>query len=242
VNPTTCQTEVRNTKATDIPQVIQLSSLVYPGTAPWTEEQLESHLEVFAEGQFVAIEPASGCVVGAAASLIVLWDDYDMDSSWREFTCQGTFRNHDPSSGRTLYGAEVMVNPNLQGRGIGKALYRARRDLTVRLGLLRIRAGSRLRGYHRFAAELKAEEYVMRVVRGEIGDATLSFQLRQGFEVLAVVTGYLRHDPESLGNAAVIEWINDRVACPEDYAGRDPRFAKGSSNGPDLLTMCAPAG
>ena len=78
-----------------------------------------------------------------AASLIVLWDDYDMTSSWRDFTEHGTFRNHDPK-GRTLYGAEVMVHPDEQGRGIGKKLYAARRELVRRMGLLRIRAGARL--------------------------------------------------------------------------------------------------
>jgi len=32
----------------------------------------------------------------------------------------------------------------------------------------------------------------MKVVRGEIGDPTLSFQLKGGFEVIAVVSNYLR--------------------------------------------------
>jgi ribosomal protein S18 acetylase RimI-like enzyme len=220
--------EVRNTTAADIPQVIELSRMVYPASPPWSQEQLASHLGVFPEGQFVAVDRESRQVVGMAASLIVLWDDYDMQASWREFTDNGTFRNHDPLNGRTLYGAEVIVWPKLQGGGIGKALYRARRNLTERLGLLRIRAGARLRDYHRFASKLSAEEYVVRVVRGEIRDRTLSFQLRQGFDVIAVVSGYLRHDPESLGYAAVIEWINHRVAHPEDYSGRDPRFRKPS--------------
>jgi hypothetical protein len=80
-----------------------------------------------------------------------------------------------------------------------------------RLGLRRIRAGARLRGYHAHADRLTAEEYVARVVRGEIHDPTLSFQLKRGFKVIAVVSGYLRHDPESLGHAAVIEWINPAV-------------------------------
>ncbi|MBI1941235.1 MAG: hypothetical protein HYS33_06980, partial [Acidobacteria bacterium] len=61
-------------------------------------------------------------------------------------------------------------------------------------------------------------------VRGELRDATLSFQLKQGFHVLAVASGYLFHDPESSGYAAVIEWLNPLVATPADYAGRDPRF------------------
>jgi hypothetical protein len=50
--------------------------------------------------------------------------------------------------------------------------------------------------------------------------------LRQGFHVLAVVGGYLGNDPESLGHAAVIEWVNEQVAAPEDYAARDAAEAR----------------
>jgi hypothetical protein len=70
------------------------------------------------------------------------------------------------------------------------------------------------------------EEYVQKVVRGELKDPTLSFQLREGFDVLAVVEGYLRNDPESLGYAAVIEWLNPAAVQPQDSAGRDPRFQR----------------
>jgi GNAT superfamily N-acetyltransferase len=152
-----------------------------------------------------------------AASLIILWDDYDAEMSWRDFADSGMFTNHDAESGRTLYGAEVMVDPARQGCGIGKALYKARRELVEQRGLLRIRAGARLRGYHRVAGTMTADEYVRCVVRGQMGDATLSFQLRQGVHVLGVVQGYLRHDPESLGFAAVLEWINALVARFDDY-------------------------
>lgn len=216
---------VRTTRREDFSGIIDLCQQVYPGLIPWTEEYLASHLRVFPEGQLVAIEQGSGRVVGMASSLIVSWDDYGMQDTWRDFTDHGMFTNHDPVHGRTLYGAEVMVRPGLQGRGVGSRLYRARRELVERLKLLRIRAGARLRGYHRHAAKVSAEEYVLRVLRKELRDATLSFQLRHGFRVLAVVPGYLQHDPESLGYAAVIEWINRKVARPEDFAGQEPRFA-----------------
>ncbi|MCI0692776.1 hypothetical protein L0337_12330 [candidate division KSB1 bacterium] len=71
---------------------------------------------------------------------------------------------------------------------------------------------------------MNEEEYAIKVIKGDLGDPTLFFQLKRGFHVIAVVSNYLRHDPESLGHAAVIEWINDAVAKPEDYAGRDPKF------------------
>ncbi len=73
---------------------------------------------------------------------------------------------------------------------------------------------------------MSAEQYAIQVVQGALSDPTLTFQLRQGFEVLAVVSGYLQHDPESLGYAAVIEWMNPDVAQPADCAGRDRRFAR----------------
>lgn len=212
------EVSVRTTVRGDFPGIIDLCRAVYPHSPSWSTAQLESHHTVFAEGQAVAVERGN-MVVGMAASLIVLWDDYDMDTSWRDFTKHGTFANHDPD-GRTLYGAEIMVHPLYQGLGIGKQLYQWRRELVRRLGLLRIRAGARLRGYSRHAAEMSAEAYVRKVVAGELSDPTLSFQLRQGFHVLAVVGNYLRNDPASLGWAAVIEWLNEDLAQPEDFVGR----------------------
>lgn len=201
----------------DIEPVRRLSMAVYPDSPPWSAKQLESQLHVFPEGDLVAVDPGSGTIIGMAASLVVLWDDYDLASTWRDFTAAGTFTNHDPVRGRTLYGAEIMVAPECQGRGVGKALYAGRRELARALGLLRIRAGARLRDYHRHAGELTPQEYVRAVVRGELADRTLSFQLAQGFSVIGVVSGYLSHDPDSRGYAAVIEWVNQGVAEREGY-------------------------
>jgi GNAT superfamily N-acetyltransferase len=201
---------VRNTRPEDFPGIIQMTRRVYPDSPPWTVEQLASHHAIFPDGQFVALDSV-GVIVGMTASLIVLWEDYEFDTNWRDFTAHGTFTNHDPVRGRTLYAAEVMVDPQRQGMGIGSQLYAARRALVIRLALRRIRAGARLRGYHRVASDMSAHEYVARVERGELSDPTLSFQLRRGFRVLAVVSGYLRYDPESLGYAALIEWLNPQA-------------------------------
>lgn len=208
---------VRQTDPGDIPGIVALSARIYGPLAAWQPRMLASHLEVFPEGQFVAVIPDDGGerIVGMAASLIIRWDDYELTDAWRGFTDAGMFTNHDPS-GRTLYGAEVMSDPDRRGQGVGSALYHARRRLVRRLGLLRIRAGARLRGYHRFAATMSAEAYVIEVVTRRRRDPTLSFQLSRGFEVIGVVEGYLRRDPESLGWAAVIEWLNPEVATDPD--------------------------
>jgi predicted amidohydrolase/ribosomal protein S18 acetylase RimI-like enzyme len=205
---------IRHTRRDDVPEIMELSRLCYPHDTPWTEEQLLAHQRIFPEGQFVAVDRASGRVVGMAASLVVAWDDYDMETDWQDLTSEGTFENHDPIHGRTLYGAEIMVHPSVRRQGIAGRLYQARRDLVAHLGLLRIRAGGRLRGYHRHAATMSPSEYVDAVVKGTLSDPTLSFQLSQGFKVLGVVRHYCEPDPESLGHAAVIEWLNPATTAP----------------------------
>ncbi|NUN07463.1 MAG: GNAT family N-acetyltransferase [Bdellovibrio sp.] len=209
--------KVRCTQPADFNEVIKLCHAVYPGTPVWTEDQLKSHLAIYPEGQFVAVDESSGEVVGMSASLIINWDDYDFKDNWKYFTDAGLFTNHDPVNGRTLYAAEIMVAPEAQGTGVGSLLYEARENLAIKSNLLRIRAGARLRGYSTYADELSPDDYVLRVIRGEIFDPTLSFQLKRGFRVLHIVSGYLSFDEESLGYAAVIEWLNEKVAEPSHY-------------------------
>lgn len=203
---------VRNTTHQDYEDIKELCLKVYPFTKPWTDVQLSSHINIFPQGQFVVEQISTGKVVGMCSSLVVAWDDYDNSDSWSEFTDRGLFTNHDVENGRTLYGAEVMVSPDYQGMGLGRLLYKARRDLVAELGLLRIRAGARIRGYSQYAFSYSPEEYLKKVDERIIFDPTLSFQLKEDFKFIALVKNYLQNDPESLGNAVIIEWLNPAVA------------------------------
>jgi hypothetical protein len=62
-----------------------------------------------------------------------------------------------------------------------------------------------LPGYFHHKAEMSAEEYVERVVAGELSDPTLSFQLAHGFEVRGMLEGYLDDEADD-GWAALIVW------------------------------------
>jgi GNAT superfamily N-acetyltransferase len=208
---------LRNMEPGDFAAVGALSLKIYPEALPWGPDQLASHVRHFPEGQFVVLESASQRLAGYAATLIVFWDDYDMDANWRDFTDNGLFTNHDPEAGRTLYAADIMVDPDFQGCGVGKLIYAAREKLMRERSLLRIRAGARLQGFHRYHTEMSVEDYVKRVVSGKIADPTLTFQLKRGFKVIGVVHAYMRNDPKSLGYAAVIEYLNTDIATPDDY-------------------------
>ena len=58
-------------------------------------------------------------------------------------------------------------------------------------------AGGRIPGYSRYAGRLTAEEYVEKVVRGELSDPSLNAHLKAGYRVLGVHMGYLRDDQVS---------------------------------------------
>ncbi|MEX0600964.1 MAG: GNAT family N-acetyltransferase [Rhodothermales bacterium] len=197
---------IRNTRPTDFAAIERLTRAVYPNDFPWTADYLAAHLDVFPEGQFVAVDRRTGDVVGMAANFVVRWDEYAGVDSYLDFTNDGFLTNHDPS-GKTLYGADVMTDTDRRGEGIGSALYEARKELVRRLGLDRIRGHARLPGYHRYADVLSPEAYVQRIVKGELDDPTLSFQLRHGFRVLDIVPNYFARDPRSGGHAALIEWV-----------------------------------
>lgn len=197
-------------------KIQDLCKLVYPFSKPWSIEQLESHRSYFPDGQLIVIDKESGRLVGMAFSLVVAWNDYLAQDSWKDFTSSGYFRNHDPRKGKTLYGAEVMVDPEMRGMGIGRLLYEHRKLIVEKYGLKRIRAGARLRGYSKFKDKLTPDEYVKQVVEKKIFDPTLSFQLNQGFKVIDVAPNYLFNDPESLGYAAVIEWLNPKTNTDKD--------------------------
>lgn len=230
---------VREAIRADIPALIELNRAAYPVLAGenvvWGEAHLLSHLRVFPRGQLVA--EANGKILGAAASLIVtLGSDPMRQHTWAGITDSGYFTNHDPQ-GDTLYGADVYVHPDSRGLGVGHALYESRRELCRRLNLRRILAGGRLWNYHEHAEKMSPQEYAQRVVSGEFRDLVLSFQLREGFQLRAVMPNYLR-DPKSLNYASLIEWLNPdckprpkgarkvRVACVQYQMRRVASFSE----------------
>ena len=207
--------ELRLTQAQDIDSIIDLCGEVYPGMYSWGPQQLGSQLEIFPEGQFVVLAKnlagTADQLVGMASSVIIDYSQYNGLSKWSELTDWGYLGNHDPEDGQTLYGVEIMVHPSYQGQGIGKLIYAKREEFARALKLKNIRAGARISGFHLHAHQMTAAEYLQKVIRGELSDPTLSFQLKRGFKAIGLTPRYF-HDPQSLNYAAVIEWMNPDLA------------------------------
>jgi len=112
---------VRQMTMDDVPGVIELQVRAFPGLPPWRPDQLERHLDIFPEGQLV-VSDAAGRILGSASSLIIDWDDYAESANWSSITGDGSFATHN-SFGKTLYGADMGVDPEARKQGIGALLY-----------------------------------------------------------------------------------------------------------------------
>jgi ribosomal protein S18 acetylase RimI-like enzyme len=202
---------VRNTLPEDIPKIINLQKESFPYLARygniWHPEELESHLRIFPEGQFVAVEP-DGMVVGSASTLTVLLDPPYAEHTWKEITADGMFTNHD-ANGDSLYGADISTHPKHRHEGIGGMLYDARKELAVKLNLKRMIAGGRLFNYSEYADKMSPSDYASKVIKGELKDPVLSFELDNGFRFIKILPNYL-NDVRSKNYASFIEWLNPK--------------------------------
>jgi GNAT superfamily N-acetyltransferase len=199
---------LRPANLADVERLVAMNHAAYPELVEenvvWNDAQLRSHIDRFPQGQIVA--EVSGMPMGAISTFIVSRPRDPLAAhTWRDITEEGTFAAHDPD-GDTLYLADIYVDPAAWGRGVSKALYGALRRLCVELDLRRIVAGGRLWGYHEHATRMTPDEYVARVLAGELRDRVLGSQIKAGFVVRGVLVGYLR-DPRSRDYATLLEWL-----------------------------------
>lgn len=203
----------------DVPLLVALNHAAYPDLIEdgvvFEASQIRSHIERFPRGQIVA--EMDGAIVGAIATLVLPRAiDPLLPHTWTGVTDGGTFERHDPT-GDTLYLADVYVDQRAWGRGVGRALYAALFDLCRSLGLARVAAGGRLYDYGDVADRMTPQEFVAKVIVGQLHDRVLVSQLRAGFSVRGILPGYL-HDWRSRHFATLLIWENHdhavRTALP----------------------------
>lgn len=192
------------------PECAALELAAFPSANPaelFSTEDLIAQAGIFPEGFFVVLD--GNRVVGQAGGIFV---DFDFDHPQHtilEITGEHGCGNHDPD-GDWYYGTDIVVHPDYRRRGIGRELYRLRKQLVREHGKAGIIAGGYLAGFAEHKAEMSAEEYCRRVVAGELYDRTLTFQLENGFEVRGVLENYLE-DEANDGWASLIVWVNEEA-------------------------------
>jgi predicted amidohydrolase/GNAT superfamily N-acetyltransferase len=196
---------VRPLTMADFGDLVAMQERCFPGMKPWTREQIESQLAIFPKGQLVV--ECDGKLVASSTSLIL---DYNTNLAWHDWKAvadNGYIRNHRPR-GDTLYGIEIMVDPEYRGLKLSRRLYDARKELCRELNLARIIVGGRIPGYGEHSDKLTAREYVERVTEKALTDPVLTAQLSNGFALQGLIPDYFPSDTDSRGYATFLEWLN----------------------------------
>ncbi|HVX51568.1 MAG TPA: bifunctional GNAT family N-acetyltransferase/carbon-nitrogen hydrolase family protein [Chitinophagaceae bacterium] len=197
----------------DYAQLMEAMKAAYPAWEGsfWSITAITRLINIFKEGQFVV--KANGKVVGCALSIIVDYDKFEDEHTYRQITGNYSFSTHNPK-GDILYGIEVFIHPNYRGLRLGRRLYDARKELCERFNLKGIVFGGRIPGYHKYADTLSPKQYIQKVRAREIHDPVLNFQLSNDFHVKKVLRGYMPDDSQSKEFAVLLEWDNIYYSAP----------------------------
>lgn len=199
--------EIQNLKLEHYKQLIDVMKASYPDWQGglWDSNSIEKLIRQFPEGQFVILN--NDKVVGTAFSIIIKYDDFGDNHTYKQITGNYTFSTHNPK-GDVLYGIEVFIHPDYRGLRLGRRLYDARKELCEKCNLKAIVFGGRIPNYYQYANELTPKEYIEKVKRKEIYDPVLTFQLSNDFHVKKVLQHYIPEDGESGEYATLLQWDN----------------------------------
>ncbi len=202
---------VRNAELKDVDAICDLTNRVYENTGMdgYVPKAIISQINIFPHGQFVVTTDET--VIGYCATFIVDARLALKVHTWSGITGNGYALRHDPD-GQWLYGMEVCVDKSYRGYRLGQRLYNERKKLCQALGLKGIVFAGRLptlsKRINKFGS---VENYINQVRQKKFRDPVLSFQLRNGFEILGILKGYLPSDHQSLGYGVHMIWRNPKV-------------------------------
>ena len=205
------EVSIVNLDAAMAPELERIELTCFPMANPdelLSEADIRAYAETFPEGYFVAM--VDGRPVGMGAGIYLDFDFSNPQHTIAEITGEHQCGNHDPD-GEWYYGTDITVLPEYRGRGIGRMLYEKRKGLVIRAGKRGIIAGGALPGYYEYKKTLPVDQYVARVVAGELRDPTLTFQMENGFQVRGLLENYLEDESDD-GWAALIVWENPGYA------------------------------
>lgn len=206
--------KIRPYSLEDFPQLLEIQRecfpLPYPEEQLWNMDQVQSHIAHFPAGA-LCVEH-QGQLIASATALIKQWNPGDPPHTFYEASGGGYISNHNPT-GNSLYGIDIAVRPAWRGQGIARQLYSARFELVRQLGLERFLTAGRIPSYHRVAKQFSPEQYVQKVIQGELIDPTITAQIKNGLEPVQLLHEYIE-DQESHNCALLMQWTNPDLSLP----------------------------
>jgi predicted amidohydrolase/GNAT superfamily N-acetyltransferase len=171
----------------------------------WAKENLAKLISTFSEGQVVI--KINGEIVACALSIIVDYDTFSDNHTFKKITNNYTFSTHT-ADGDVLYGLDVFVVPEYQGLRLGRRLYDFRKELCEKHNLKGIVLGGRISNYHNYTDSYSPKEYIEKVKRKEIEDYVLTFHISNDFHPSRIIKVYFENENATNDPAVLLKWDN----------------------------------
>ncbi|MAT56382.1 MAG: carbon-nitrogen hydrolase [Ignavibacteriae bacterium] len=183
--------------------------------AYWKGYHIQTLIEKFPEGQIII--RVNNQLAGCALSIVIDYNQFGENHTYREITGNFTFSTHD-EEGDMLYGVDVFIKPEFRGLRLGRRLYDYRKELCEKYNLKGIAFGGRIPNYHKYINDLSPKEYIEKVRSREIHDPVLNFQISNDFHPVRILKGYLEGDEASNEYAVLLRWDNIYYEKPSKKA------------------------
>lgn len=210
------KTIVRNYRESDFDALIKLQKECFPPPFSdellWNQKQLSSHLAHYPKGA-LCIE-IDGELAGSLTGMLINFDGTVASHNWEEITDRGYINTHEPD-GKSFYIVDIGIRPAFRKMELGKLLLQATYEQVIKDGLERVIGGGRMPGYQQLSFELTAEQYVQKVLEGELKDPVITFLMRSGRTPVRLVEDYL-DDEDSKNYALLMEWKNPFILSDTD--------------------------
>ena len=201
------QIDIRKLAVEDYEELRETMMKAYPTMSQsiWSKKSIQKLIRIFRDGQICIT--VDGKIAAVALSLIVQYELYGDDHTYKEITGNYTFNTHS-ETGNVLYGIEVFVDPEYRKLRLARRLYDVRKELCETLNLKSIMVGGRIPNYHLHSDKLSPRAYIQKVRNKELYDPVLSFQLANKFIPVRILKNYLPEDLHSEENAVLLQWNN----------------------------------
>jgi hypothetical protein len=196
---------IRLATLNDLKALLHVENSVWPAGLCASEEKLQSRIETFPEGNFVAV--SNGKIVGFVCAQIVKYDPKNHAKTWYAATDNGYIKKTHTYSGDYMYGVSLSVLPFVS-RIVSSKLLEATGKMAVRYNLKGGILGGRIPSYHKYATKIPVEEYVFKKnKRRKYLDPELNIYAKAHLKPIKILKDYF-NDPESMNYGVLLEWHN----------------------------------
>ncbi len=190
----------------DLKEIMQVCFNDLKGQNYSTFEEIEIMSSLYPRGQIICTY--KGKLIGANLSRIVPFDRYKENHTQLMCSDQNLFID-DAINGDSVYGLDVFVHPEYRYLKVGKTIVEKFIQNVYEDNFKCMMGISRIPDYIQYKNELTCEEYVQKILKGELVDKVLNFHLKCDAQIININPNFNPDDEASDGYGVLLSYPND---------------------------------